>query len=145
MKLSNTLKLFLLIDRSFRNRLGRIGITNTQLQPIENIPQEYVPDRKRLNLSSRCLSVKQDLKLKPKKLVEELTFTLFNRLSALKVMEAHIFFLKSLHAEKFMENARSHTLHGSKKIRSTRRRGRRTNSFSNISLICCQRIFPCSV
>lgn len=94
MKLSEHVETIrLLIDRSFRNRLGRIGITNTQLQPIENIPQEYVPDRKKIEPILEVFIGETGSEAEAyEKLVEELTFTLFNRLSALKVMEAHIFF-----------------------------------------------------
>ena len=94
MKLSEHVETIrLLIDRSFRNRLGRIGITNTQLQPIENIPQEYFPDRKKIEPILEVFIGETGSEAEAyEKLVEELTFTLFNRLSALKVMEAHIFF-----------------------------------------------------
>lgn len=94
MKLSEHVETIrLLIDRSFRNRLGRIGITNTQLQPIENIPQEYVPDREKIEPILEVFIGETGSEAEAyEKLVEELTFTLFNRLSALKVMEAHIFF-----------------------------------------------------
>jgi len=37
-----------LIDTSFRNRLGRMGITASGLQPVEAIPEEYREDRRRI-------------------------------------------------------------------------------------------------
>lgn len=83
----------LLIDKAFRNRLGRMGIEAAKLQPIELIPAEYHTDRQRMD------SLRDVFKSETKtdenayeKLVEELTFTLFNRLAALKVMEAHTLF-----------------------------------------------------
>lgn len=70
-----------------------MGITAGQLTPIDNIPAEYLNDRQRMD------SVRDVFKSETKtdenayeKLVEELTFTLFNRLAALKVMEAHTLF-----------------------------------------------------
>ena len=39
----------LLIDKAFRNRLGRMGITASQLTPIDNIPAEYLNDRQRMD------------------------------------------------------------------------------------------------
>lgn len=83
----------LLIDKSFRNRLGRMGITEKQVVPIENIPSEYHTDRQRIEVVHEVFiaETKTDENAYDK-LVEELTFTLFNRLAALKVMEAHILF-----------------------------------------------------
>jgi hypothetical protein len=76
-----------LIDQAFRNRLGRMGIYEAELTAIENI----TPERKRLD-SIREVFIAETGTLSDayEKLVEELTFTLFNRLAALKVMEAHI-------------------------------------------------------
>lgn len=75
-----------LIDQAFRNRLGRMGINEGQLVSIENMTAE----RKRME---RILEVFVEetgtVAEAYEKLVEELTFTLFNRLAALKVMEAH--------------------------------------------------------
>jgi hypothetical protein len=71
-----------LIDQSFRNKLGRNGITNTQL-PITNHQQ---PITTIYNVFYQETGTVADAY---EKLVEELTFTLFNRLAALKVMEAH--------------------------------------------------------
>jgi hypothetical protein len=71
-----------LIDQSFRNKLGRNGITNTQL-PITN---SQLPITTIYNVFHQETGTVADAY---KKLVEELTFTLFNRLAALKVMEAH--------------------------------------------------------
>jgi hypothetical protein len=79
-----------IIDQAFRNTLGRMGITATVLQPLENISQQFHLDRIRIedvfeNFVAETGSVADAYE----KLVEELTFTLFNRLAALKVMEAH--------------------------------------------------------
>ena len=79
-----------IIDRAFRNTLGRMGITATVLQPLENVSQQFHLDRIRIEdvfetFAAETGSVADAYE----KLVEELTFTLFNRLAALKVMEAH--------------------------------------------------------
>jgi len=83
----------LLIDKAFRNRLGRMGVTSTYLIPIENIPTEYTEDRKRIETVREVFIAETGTPAYAyEKLVEELTFTLFNRLAALKVMEAHTLF-----------------------------------------------------
>ena len=83
----------LLIDKAFRNRLGRMGITAGQLTPIDNIPSEYINERQRIETVLEVfISETGTPALAYEKLVEELTFTLFNRLAALKVMEAHTLF-----------------------------------------------------
>jgi len=83
----------LLLDKAFRNRLGRMGISSTQLLPIESIPAEYTEERKRMETVRDVFIAETGMPaLAYEKLVEELTFTLFNRLAALKVMEAHTLF-----------------------------------------------------
>ncbi len=75
-----------LIDQAFRNRLGRMGINERQLASIENVPAE----RKRMETIREVFIAETGTVADAyEKLVEELTFTLFNRLVALKVMEAH--------------------------------------------------------
>jgi hypothetical protein len=79
-----------LIDTAFRNRLGRMGVSETALLPLDSIPAEYRTDRKRIE-TIREVFIKETGTVSDafEKLVEELTFTLFNRIAALKVMEAH--------------------------------------------------------
>jgi hypothetical protein len=79
-----------LIDKAFRNRLGRMGITASMLQPIDAIPDEYRLERERIQSIWEVLIAETGTKADAyEKLIEEFTFTLFNRLAALKVMEAH--------------------------------------------------------
>lgn len=79
-----------LIDKAFRNRLGRMGLTATQLLHAESIPAEYLADRRRMEIIREVFIAETGTVADAyEKLVEELTFTLFNRLAALKVMEAH--------------------------------------------------------
>lgn len=96
MKLSeHTEKIRQLIDNAFRNRMGRMGITATSLLPVENIPPQYIEDRKRIETIREVFITETGTPQGAyEKLVEECTFTLFNRIAALKVMEAH-----TLHAE----------------------------------------------
>jgi len=79
-----------LIDKAFRNRLGRMGVTENNLQIIDSIPIEYREERKRIE-GIREIQIAETRTEKDvyEKLVEEFTFTLFNRIAALKVMEAH--------------------------------------------------------
>lgn len=75
-----------LIDQAFRNRLGRMGIQPGQLTLIEPVPAE----RKRMEtIREVFIAETGSVADAYEKLVDELTFTLFNRLAALKVMEAH--------------------------------------------------------
>lgn len=79
-----------LIDNAFRNRLGRMGITADALSPQDTIPQEYLAERRRMIIIREVFIAETGTEADAyEKLVEELTFTLFNRLAALKVMEAH--------------------------------------------------------
>ncbi len=73
------------IDNAFRNRLGRMGVTNKRTESTNTTDE-----------TDRILSIYRVFEQETggvadayEKLVEELTFTLFNRLAALKVMEAH--------------------------------------------------------
>lgn len=79
-----------LIDKAFRNRLGRMGIEETKLIPAEQIPNEYFDERTRMENILEVLVAETGSESEAyEKLVEELTFTLFNRIAAMKVMEAH--------------------------------------------------------
>ncbi len=91
-----------LIDKAFRNRLGRmgvnyeLGIRNYELQirnyELGNTNHELVMTEERRRIIDVLKALGDETgseKAAYEKLVEELTFTLFNRLAALKVMEAH--------------------------------------------------------
>lgn len=78
------------IDKSFRNRLGRMGITINAIQNVETVPLEYREERQRIDVIREVFIAETgSVEDAYEKLVEEFTFTLFNRLAALKVMEAH--------------------------------------------------------
>ena len=77
-----------LIDNAFRNRLGRMGFVNYELG-ITN-PDLITDDQKRIEAILSVLRKETgNNKDAFEKLIDELTFTLFNRIAALKVMEAH--------------------------------------------------------
>jgi hypothetical protein len=93
-----------LIDKAFRNRLGRMGITlkwaEINLQEAvgsSSFPNLQIPVTDDLtNDLKRIIDILNTFEKETgsisdayEKLVEELTFTLFNRIAALKVMEAH--------------------------------------------------------
>ncbi|MBF0225341.1 MAG: BREX-1 system adenine-specific DNA-methyltransferase PglX [Desulfobacterales bacterium] len=79
-----------LIDNAFRNRLGRMGITANKLQTSDAIPLENNEDRTRIETILETFKSETGADSNAyEKLIEEFTFTLFNRLAALKVMEAH--------------------------------------------------------
>ena len=84
MKLADhTDKIRKIIDNAFRNRLGRMGIQEKANLPIENIPGEYQTDRQRIEIIFDTLTEETNHKRGEayEKLVEEFTFTLFNRLA----------------------------------------------------------------
>ena len=79
-----------LIDKAFRNSLGRMGISAQQLNAIGDISSNYIYDRKRMEkMREVFIAETGSVAMAYEKLVEELTFTLFNRIAALKVMEAY--------------------------------------------------------
>jgi len=79
-----------IIAQAFRNTLGRMGITDSIRQPLDNIPQQFHLHRIRIDdIIETFIAETGSATGAYEKLVEELTFTLFNRLAALKVMEAH--------------------------------------------------------
>jgi hypothetical protein len=67
-----------------------MGITANQLSDITSVPQEYHAERERIEtIREVWITETGTLGEAYEKLVEEFTFTLFNRMAALKVMEAH--------------------------------------------------------
>jgi type I restriction-modification system DNA methylase subunit len=94
MKLSEHVDLLRdLIEAAFDKAFARLGIgTNKQLE-IEKLPDEVRPKRLRFEemLQSHVAETRVYSQAR-KKLIDELTFTLFNRLAAVKVMEAATLF-----------------------------------------------------
>lgn len=70
-----------------------MGITDKSLLSVDAIPHEYKSDRTRIEAIFDVFVSETGTKADAyEKLVEELTFTLFNRLAAIKMMEAHTLF-----------------------------------------------------
>lgn len=94
MKLSDHVEIIRkLILNSFNNEFGRLGLGASKLIAQERIPEEYHEKRGRiLNLINSHKDNQQDYTEARNQALDELTFTLFNRLAAIKVMEAHQLF-----------------------------------------------------
>lgn len=79
-----------LIDQAFRNRLGRMGITAAPENKLNGTAGDDNAERSRIaEIRAVLLAETGSTAAAYEKLVEEFTFTLFNRLAALMVMEAH--------------------------------------------------------
>jgi len=79
-----------MIDKAYRNRLGRMGVTAEKVLSPDKIPSALIEEQTRIvEILETCQRETSSKEKGYEKLVEELTFTLFNRFAALKVMEAH--------------------------------------------------------
>lgn len=79
-----------LIDATVRNRLGRMGINGSAIQSIDSIPEAFLSERRRIELIREVLIDETGTVADAyEKMIEEFTFTFFNRIAALKVIEAH--------------------------------------------------------
>jgi hypothetical protein len=82
-----------LIEGAFDKHFARLGIGQNRMMEVERLPEEVRP--KRLRFEEMLESHKGetgDYEHARVKLIDELTFTLFNRLAAIKVMEAAVLF-----------------------------------------------------
>ncbi len=82
-----------LINKAFDNQFSRLGLGPAKMQEIEKLPQESHAKRKKLDvLITSHTGEFGNYKEARAKALDELTFTLFNRLAAVKVMESlHLF------------------------------------------------------
>lgn len=82
-----------LINKAFDNQFSRLGLGPAKMLEIEKIPQESHSKREKLDvLISSHTGELGTYKEAREKALDELTFTLFNRLAAVKVMESlHLF------------------------------------------------------
>lgn len=79
------------VQLAITNKFGRLGISPLGTQPIDQIFEEFKADRRRIDEIYEVFVKETGAKeLAFEKLVDEFTFTLFNRIAALKVMEAHV-------------------------------------------------------
>lgn len=82
-----------LIHKSFNNQFSRIGVGATKMLDIERIPPELHNKREKIEvLIDNHTGEVGSYEEAREKALDELTFTLFNRLAAIKVMEAHQLF-----------------------------------------------------
>lgn len=79
-----------LIDKAFRNQLGRLGITETKVIDLTLSTEQQAEKQRMQEMLTAFSNELKNTTAAFEKLVEELTFTFFNRLAALKVMEAHL-------------------------------------------------------
>jgi hypothetical protein len=94
MKLSDHVdKLRDLIEAAFDKHFSRLGIGKNKQLDIEKLPEEVRPKRMRFEeMLENHIGETGDYEHAREKLIDELTFTLFNRLAAVKVMEAAALF-----------------------------------------------------
>lgn len=81
------------IEGAFDKQFARLGLGKNKQLDIERLPEEVRPKRLRFEeILKSHIGETGDYQLAREKLIDELTFTLFNRLAAVKVMEAaHLF------------------------------------------------------
>jgi type I restriction-modification system DNA methylase subunit len=77
------------IEAAFDKQFARLGIGKNKQAEIEKIPEEAWPKRLRFEeMLESHINETGDYEHAREKLIDELTFTLFNRLAAVKVMES---------------------------------------------------------
>jgi hypothetical protein len=82
-----------LIEGAFDKEFARLGIGKTKQLDIEKLPEEVRSKRLRFEeMLENHIGETGDYEHAREKLIDELTFTLFNRLAAVKVMEAAALF-----------------------------------------------------
>ena len=89
MKLINhVLKIRSLVQQAIDNRFAKMGIKETELVPVESLPQNLIPKRQKLeDILNNHLAELQDYSKARQETINECTFTLFNKIAAIKVME----------------------------------------------------------
>lgn len=93
-----------LIQQAFDNRFSRMGLHKVAATPVEQLPAEFQPKRKKLDeLMSSHLSELGDYAEARQVAINECVFTLFNRIAAIKVMESKELFPEIIRRRK--ENA----------------------------------------
>ena len=105
MKLINhVLDIRRLIQQAFDNRFSRMGLRKDVSMPVEQLPTEFQPKRRKLDeLMSSHLSELGDYAEARQAAINECVFTLFNRIAAIKVMESKELFPEIIRRRK--ENA----------------------------------------
>ncbi|GHC46771.1 BREX-1 system adenine-specific DNA-methyltransferase PglX [Ulvibacter litoralis] len=82
-----------LIYKSFNNQFARLGVGATKLVTLDKIPEPLHNKREKIEVLIRSHEGETgSYESAREKALDELSFTLFNRLAAIKVMEAHQLF-----------------------------------------------------
>lgn len=76
------------VKAAYEETLSRSGLLKSKTIPLENIPDESISDRNKLDPLLGVFLCEMDYQTARNKLIEELTFTLFNQIAALKTMES---------------------------------------------------------
>ena len=94
MKLSDHVdKIRVLTHKSFSNYFARLGITAKKVMEIEKLPTDLKAKREKIDRVIKShLEETGPFAAAYEKTLDEYTFTLFNRIAAVKVMEAHRLF-----------------------------------------------------
>jgi len=83
-------KIRLLICKSFDKRLQQLGLMANRQYDLERVLPEFRDERKRFDdILINLIGETGDYRQAREKLIDELSFTLFNRIASMKVMEAH--------------------------------------------------------
>lgn len=78
-----------IIKNAYDEKLSRSGLLKKKKMPIENVPSESISDRNKLeSFIDIFLGETENYESARSQLIEELAFTLFNQIAALKVMES---------------------------------------------------------
>ena len=91
MKLEESVEIIrTLIFKAFDKRLSQLGLLGSKEYPPDTLPPESKPERKRIDdILSNLTGETGNYENARKKLIDELSFTLFNRIAGVKVMEVH--------------------------------------------------------
>lgn len=82
-----------LIYKSFNNQFARLGVGASKLSDVDKIPEPLRNKREKIEVLIKTHKEETgSYEGAREKALDELTFTLFNRLAAIKVMEAHQLF-----------------------------------------------------
>ncbi len=94
MKLSDHVdQIRVLTHKSFSNYFARLGVTAKKVMEIEKLPTDFKAKRKKVDRVIKShLEETGSFAAAYEKTLDEYTFTLFNRIAAVKVMEAHRLF-----------------------------------------------------
>lgn len=89
MKLINhVLDIRRLVQQAMDNRFSKMGIKESGLTPIDALPEDLLPKRQKLeDILKNHQSELEDYAKARQETINECTFTLFNRIAAIKVME----------------------------------------------------------